>query len=293
MPALSEALLASPSDHRFSIGKNEQALDQMGRMLNSDCCGSASSFFLYGPAGVGKSLFAARLAKNYRDSERRRNAICLSAGGLIRTNRHANLQTITGGLEKIGLFVLDDIDELSHSFPAQRRIVPLLDDLLALNCRLFFISRFAPYESAGVSPQLRSRLRSAALIRMVSTQADTEWNSAEIPPVSSATFTDRQISQGLAALNRSIAKYFAIPPTEIRGRSRRRTVVLARGFVVLFARQRYGISFRRIGAFLGSRDHTTTLHAFHKVNTLIQEDKESRHTARRLMEWLETGTLLQ
>ncbi len=53
---------------------------------------------------------------------------------------------------------------------------------------------------------------------------------------------------------------FGVTREEIKGHGRGRTVVMARQFVMHWARRRTGMSYPQIGRLLGGKDHTSVLH---------------------------------
>ncbi len=69
-----------------------------------------------------------------------------------------------------------------------------------------------------------------------------------------------------------LARYFSISQHQLRGNSRRRTMVHARGVAVYLARLLTDLSYAQIGHHLGNRDHTTTMHAHRKVQQLLTTD---------------------
>lgn len=79
------------------------------------------------------------------------------------------------------------------------------------------------------------------------------------------TSTVRQI----AALS---AKYFSVPLRDLRGPSRKKQVIYARGVAVYLARQLLGLSFQHLGELFGNRDHSTILHSYRKVQELLTVD---------------------
>jgi chromosomal replication initiator protein len=62
-----------------------------------------------------------------------------------------------------------------------------------------------------------------------------------------------------------VARYFALPQSQLRSQSRRRSIVSARAIAIYLARELTGTSYEQIGQALGGRDHTTIIHSYHKV----------------------------
>jgi chromosomal replication initiator protein len=69
-----------------------------------------------------------------------------------------------------------------------------------------------------------------------------------------------------------VARYFSVSQVQLRGNSRRRTIVHARGVAVYLARMLTDLSYAQIGHHLGKRDHTTAMHANRKLQQLFATD---------------------
>ncbi len=69
-----------------------------------------------------------------------------------------------------------------------------------------------------------------------------------------------------------VAKHFSFTARELRGSSRRRNVVRARGVAMLLAWNMTNNSLEAVGKYFGSRDHTTVLHACRKTETRQETD---------------------
>jgi chromosomal replication initiator protein len=72
------------------------------------------------------------------------------------------------------------------------------------------------------------------------------------------------------------ARHFTLRLSDLRGKSRRRPVVAARGVAIYLCRQLTRESLGRIGEYFGGRDHTTILHACRKTEELLQTDPAIR-----------------
>ena len=76
----------------------------------------------------------------------------------------------------------------------------------------------------------------------------------------------------LRLITAKVGKYFSLTGRELRGPSRRRNVVRARGVAMLLARNLTGQSLESVGRYFGNRDHTTALHACRKTEALQHTD---------------------
>lgn len=75
------------------------------------------------------------------------------------------------------------------------------------------------------------------------------------------------------------AKRFSLRVGDLRGSSRRRAVVEARGVAVHLARQLTGKSLEEIGRYFGGRDHTTILHSLETTESRLRTDPSIRRAA--------------
>lgn len=70
----------------------------------------------------------------------------------------------------------------------------------------------------------------------------------------------------------TVAANFELSLKELCGNSRKQTTVLARGIAIYLLRTLYQLSFTAIGAVFSGRDHSTTIHAFQKIQERMQMD---------------------
>jgi chromosomal replication initiator protein len=74
---------------------------------------------------------------------------------------------------------------------------------------------------------------------------------------------------------RETARHCRVPLTELRGPSRRRSIVHARNLAMWLARDLTHHSLARIGGYFGGRDHTTVLHGCRAAARLVRHDPSS------------------
>ncbi len=70
------------------------------------------------------------------------------------------------------------------------------------------------------------------------------------------------------------AKAYNLKLTELRGQSRRKLLVEARGLAMHLARELTSNSLKKIGAYFGDRDHSTVLHACQQTELRLKEQPE-------------------
>jgi len=74
----------------------------------------------------------------------------------------------------------------------------------------------------------------------------------------------------------TVASFYGLPTELLTGRGRSKEIVLPRQLVMYLAREETKASLPEIGRMLGGRDHTTVLHGYEKISTLVEEDESLR-----------------
>ena len=75
-------------------------------------------------------------------------------------------------------------------------------------------------------------------------------------------------------IKRVVCKHFGVSKASIESTSRKHGIVGPRQIVMYLARQHTTHSYPEIGRRLGGRDHTTILHAFHKIGSLRMKNPQ-------------------
>ena len=73
-------------------------------------------------------------------------------------------------------------------------------------------------------------------------------------------------------IRKTVAKAFNIKVADLSSQSRKQTTVLARGVAIWLNRQLTRTSFKKIGQQFGNRDHSTIMHAWRKIDSLVNGD---------------------
>lgn len=81
---------------------------------------------------------------------------------------------------------------------------------------------------------------------------------------------------GIAELQRHVADYFNITVDDLKDKTRKKEIVIARQIAMYFAKEHTGFSLKSIGYHFGGRDHSTVIHAIQAVTDMIQEKREIR-----------------
>jgi chromosomal replication initiator protein len=83
---------------------------------------------------------------------------------------------------------------------------------------------------------------------------------------------------------------FAFPIDEIRGKSRRRPLVVARQISMYVARELTDLSYPAIAREFGGRDHTTVIHAVEKISGLMKERRQIYDQVTELIQAIRSGS---
>lgn len=81
---------------------------------------------------------------------------------------------------------------------------------------------------------------------------------------------------GIEEVQRAVADYFDISVDELKDKTRKKEIVIARQIAMYFAKEYTGFSLKSIGYHFGGRDHSTVIHAIQAVTEMIQEKREIR-----------------
>ena len=89
---------------------------------------------------------------------------------------------------------------------------------------------------------------------------------------------DDRLELAQTIINQVAAEY-KLKPKDIRSDSRKQSVVLARAVAIYLNRKLLGNSFLKIGAIFGHRDHSTIMHAYRKIETLVIESASRQNAS--------------
>ncbi len=73
---------------------------------------------------------------------------------------------------------------------------------------------------------------------------------------------------------KAVADYFAVSFEELKGKSRKKEIVLARQIAMYLAKEFTPNSLKSIGIILGGRDHSTVIHAIQTISDMVAEKKD-------------------
>ena len=89
---------------------------------------------------------------------------------------------------------------------------------------------------------------------------------------------DSNIKETEKLIRKAVAEAFDVKVADLSSQSRKQTTVMARGVAIWLNRQLVRTSFKKIGQQFGNRDHSTIMHAWQKIDSLLNADHtESDH----------------
>ncbi len=74
------------------------------------------------------------------------------------------------------------------------------------------------------------------------------------------------------------SEYFKVKTKDLLSNKKTRAISLSRQIAMYLCRSQTGMSYSKIGARFGARDHSTVLKAYRRIRDLIESDSEARHT---------------
>lgn len=75
-------------------------------------------------------------------------------------------------------------------------------------------------------------------------------------------------------IQKAVSRHFSITLTELKSSKRNKTITLPRQIAMYLCRQMTSFSLPEIGKQFGGKDHTTVLHSFNKIKSLITKDQQ-------------------
>ncbi|MFP6669246.1 MAG: helix-turn-helix domain-containing protein [Pirellulales bacterium] len=155
--------------------------------------------------------------------------------------------------------------------------------------RVAMIEAFAAAVDSGISPAAanvlarRDDLSPGCLSGLISNLAKLAAKANDRQPVIDepavrVAVGDSSIG-GLRIHNIAVAaaKRFGLTVADLKGRSRRRHVTNVRCITMYLAWKKGRYSLKKIGHYLGGRDHSTVLHGCRKVEQLLSEEPATQH----------------
>ncbi len=102
----------------------------------------------------------------------------------------------------------------------------------------------------------------------------------------SEVFAPSEESLSMPDILAKVAKHFGVDPEAVRGKGRRKELVVPRQVAMYLIRELTTHSFPEIGRFFADRDHSTVMYAVQKVTEAIEEDSDFDRVVRSLRDSL-------
>ena len=77
-------------------------------------------------------------------------------------------------------------------------------------------------------------------------------------------------------IKETVAKYFSIDPNDLSGNKRSAEIAFPRQIAMYLCREVANMSFPKIGADFGNRDHSTVMHAYKKIQKEVKEKNNTK-----------------
>lgn len=137
-----------------------------------------------------------------------------------------------------------------------------------------------------IADRIKSNIREleGALIRVVaySKLVGKEVDETIAYEVLKDLIVENQKKITIDLIQRKVAEYFEIRPSDMTAKRRSQNVVYPRHIAMYLCREMTGLSFPEIGEQFGGRDHTTVLHAYDKIKRDLKKDQKSKSLVEKL-----------
>lgn len=101
--------------------------------------------------------------------------------------------------------------------------------------------------------------------------------------------TTRQVNISIDYITQIVCEYFKVEENKVREKNRKKEVVLARQIAMYLSKKLTKSSLKTIGLHFGGRDHSTVIHAFNSIDTLLGSDIHLKEAVDGLRNKIELG----
>jgi chromosomal replication initiator protein len=92
-------------------------------------------------------------------------------------------------------------------------------------------------------------------------------------------------------IQKTVSEYFHIKPDDMKDKTRKKEIVIARQLAMYFAKEYTNHSLKSIGYHFGGRDHSTVIHAVQSVNDMYDTDTRFRTSVEELRKKLKMKSI--
>ncbi len=96
---------------------------------------------------------------------------------------------------------------------------------------------------------------------------------------------------GIDFIQKTISEYFKVDQDELKAKTRKKEIVIARQVAMYFAKEYTNHSLKSIGYHFGGRDHSTVIHAVQSVNDMIDIDNRFKNSINELRKKLKMKSI--
>jgi chromosomal replication initiator protein len=87
-----------------------------------------------------------------------------------------------------------------------------------------------------------------------------------------------QSSPSPASIINAVSNYFKVSSDSLSGKARSKQIALARQVAIYIIREETGLPLEQIGKILGGRDHSTIIHSYSKISSLLESESELKNS---------------
>lgn len=304
--------------------ENRLATLAVSRLLQGETLCADGHLFnplvLTGPSGSGKSHLAWGVVRRWESLLGADSIAYFTAADFARQLQAAREENVLGvfrdRLLGVQLFVLEDLQKLSHRTSVQRELRDAIDGILEAGGLVLIAAHVSPATLSHLELGLRDRLTAGLIVPIRSPELAARREiltlAADARRVDVPASRLQQIAQtidgpaprlfqalaqcDLAADQRLepastaqkavrlkqvvsvVARYHSVTQAALCSNSRRKSLVQARGVVVHLARTLTDLSYAQIGRALGGRDHSTIMHAARTIRGSLANDTATQQT---------------
>jgi len=174
-------------------------------------------------------------------------------------------------------------------------------DLLDESSRLSFARHFASSRQIPLAPQTAELLAKRGLAtprELLAAVVNLDLDARRRARPAEATLVEAHVNsdaapsdRSLAFIAKTVAKFYAVPVSQLRSTARLKRSVLARQVAMLLSRELSGKSSAAIAHFFGRKNHTTVVHACRRTRELVAADPTLAHDLEQLRRVLRRNEL--
>ena len=97
---------------------------------------------------------------------------------------------------------------------------------------------------------------------------------------------DGPSASGKGTLAKNIAKYFRISVSDLKSKSRKKELVLARNIAIFLIKENSSLSLSEIGKFFSNRDHATVLYSYNKIKDIQLLDLTLKYEIEKISDYI-------